>query len=65
MIIPLRCWSDNKPIGHLWEPYKERVSKGENRKKILDEFGVSRYCCRAMFLGHVDLLETAAEFKKF
>ena len=65
MIIPVRCWSDNKPIGHLWKPFKERVEKGEERKKVLDELGLSRYCCRAIFLGHVDLLDTAAEFKKF
>ncbi|MBI2664828.1 DNA-directed RNA polymerase subunit N [Candidatus Woesearchaeota archaeon] len=65
MIIPVRCWSDHNVIGHLWEEFVERVQKGEDRKKILDDFGLTRYCCRAMFLGHVDLLDTAAEFKKF
>ena len=64
MIIPIRCWSCGKPIGHLWDQFKERVAKGENRKKVLDELGVSRYCCRAIILGHVDLIDTAAEFKK-
>jgi DNA-directed RNA polymerase subunit N len=65
MIIPIRCWSCGKPIAHLWESYKERVEKGEERKKILDELGVERYCCRAMFLGQVDLIDIAAQFKKF
>jgi len=51
-------------IAHLWNSYKERVIKGENRKKILDELGLERYCCRSMFLGHVDLIDTIAEFKK-
>tara|TARA_Y100000310_G_C20687591_1_gene820077 strand:+ start:2076 stop:2201 length:126 start_codon:yes stop_codon:yes gene_type:complete len=41
------------------------MEKGEERKKVLDELGLERYCCRAIFLGHVDLLETASEFKKF
>lgn len=65
MIIPIRCWSCGKPIAHLWEKYKEKVEKGENRKKVLDDLGLERYCCRATFLGQVDLLDIAAQFKKF
>jgi DNA-directed RNA polymerase subunit N len=64
MIIPIRCFSCNKPVGHLWESYKERLNKGEERKKILDDLGLERYCCRALFLGHVDLLDTVMQFKK-
>ena len=65
MIIPIRCWSCGRPIGHLWEDFKARLEKGEDRKKVLDELGLERYCCRAVFLGHVDLIDTVAEFKKF
>lgn len=65
MIIPIRCWSCGKPIAHLWETYVERLNKGEERKKVLDELGLQRYCCRAIFLGHVDLIDIAAQFKKF
>ncbi len=64
MIIPIRCWSCGKPVAHLWEEYKERI-KTEERKKVLDELGLDRYCCRAMFLGQVDLIDVAARFKKF
>jgi len=65
MIIPIRCFSCGKPIAHLWEEYKKRVEKGEDRKKILDDLGLERYCCRAVFLGHADLLKEVAKFKKF
>ena len=65
MIIPVRCFSCGKPLGHLWAEYKERVAKGENVKEVLDSLGLERYCCRSMFLGHVDLIDTAAKFKKF
>ena len=65
MIIPIRCFSCGKPIAHLYEQYTERVNKGEERKKVLDELGLQRYCCRTMFLGHVDLIDTTAQFKKF
>ena len=64
MIIPIRCFSCGRPVAHLWENYKARVEKGENRKKVLDELGLERYCCRALFLGHVALLDTVAQFKK-
>lgn len=65
MIIPIRCFSCGKPIGHLWEDYKEKTFNGEEKKKVLDEMKMERYCCRAMFLGQVDLMETSAQFKKF
>jgi len=65
MIIPIRCFSCGKPIAHLWEEFKKRTEAGENSKNVLDELGLDRYCCRAIFLGHVDLLPLAAKFKKF
>lgn len=68
MIIPIRCFSCGKPVGHLWEEYVEKVTKAEketDKKRILDSLGLERYCCRALFLGHVELIDLAAEFKKF
>jgi len=41
-----------------------RVQKGESKKEVLDDLGMDRYCCRAMFLGQVDLIDTVAQFKK-
>ncbi|MEA2038001.1 MAG: DNA-directed RNA polymerase subunit N [Nanoarchaeota archaeon] len=64
MIIPVRCFSCGKPVGHLWEAFNERVNKGETKKEIMDDLGLKRYCCRALFLGHVDLIDIAAQFKK-
>ena len=65
MIIPVRCYSCGKPISQSWEEFKQRVAKGEERKKVLDDLGMDRYCCRALFMGHVDLINTIAKFKKF
>jgi DNA-directed RNA polymerase subunit N len=48
MIIPVRCFGCGKPLGHMWEEYKRRVESGEEPKKVLDELGVERYCCRAV-----------------
>ena len=61
MIIPIRCFSCGKPVGHNWEEFQEQA---EDPKKIMDKLGLERYCCRALFMGHVDLIDLAAEFKK-
>lgn len=66
MIIPVRCYSCGKPIAHLWEDFLAKTdNKKKNVKETLDELGLERYCCRAMFMGHVDLIDTVAQFKKF
>lgn len=64
MIIPIRCFSCGKPIGHLWEEFKKRVMDGENPKKVLDDLELERYCCRSVFLGQEDLIELVSKFKK-
>ncbi len=64
MIIPIRCWSCGKPIAQVWEAFKERTEKGEQKKEVLDDLGLDRYCCRALILGHIELIDTASQFKK-
>lgn len=64
MIIPVRCVGCGKPIGHLYEEYKKRVEAGEDAGKVLTELGLERYCCRAAFLGQVDMLPEVTKFKK-
>ncbi len=64
MIIPIRCFSCAKPVGHFWEEFQIRTEKGENTKKVLDSLGLERYCCRGLFLGHIDLMDIAGEFKR-
>lgn len=64
MIIPIRCVSCGKPVGHLWEEFKKRVEDGEERKEVMDSLGLERYCCKSLFMGHVDLLDEISRFKK-
>ena len=30
--------------------------------QALDEVGLERYCCRRMYIGHIDLLEDVATY---
>lgn len=64
MIIPIRCMSCGKPVAQLWEEYVERKGKGEDPKEVMDNLGLERYCCRALFIGHVDLIDIVSQFKK-
>ncbi|MFW6014183.1 MAG: DNA-directed RNA polymerase subunit N [Candidatus Nanoarchaeia archaeon] len=63
-MIPIRCYSCGKPIAHLWEEFKERA-KNEDSGELMTELGMDRFCCRQIFLGHVELTDTAGKFKKF
>jgi len=63
-MIPVRCFTCGKVIGHLWEEYKRRVDEeGEDSGKVMSEFGVERYCCRQVFLSNVDLIKEINQFK--
>ncbi|AFK50959.1 DNA-directed RNA polymerase subunit N [Thermogladius calderae 1633] len=64
MLFPVRCFTCGAPIGHLWEDYIRRVQAGEDPGKVLDELGVKRYCCRRMFLSHVDIVKQVLYFPK-
>ncbi len=57
MIIPVRCFTCGSVIGDKWEPFIERVSKGEDPKDVLDDLGVKRYCCRRMLLSHIEAID--------
>ncbi|MFC2142907.1 DNA-directed RNA polymerase subunit N [Candidatus Aenigmatarchaeota archaeon] len=61
-MIPIRCMTCGKPLAGLWEKFKERRTKGEDTKKILDSLGLDRYCCRALFLTHKDVFPETTKF---
>jgi len=62
MLIPVRCWSCGKVIAHVYEQYKEAIETGKDSDKALDDLGMERYCCRRMFVGHIDLVDEVAPF---
>jgi DNA-directed RNA polymerase subunit N len=63
MIIPVRCFSCGKVVGHLYDEFRKKVEAGENSRKVLDDLGLKRHCCRQLFLGHVDLIKEISQFK--
>lgn len=67
MIIPVRCVTCGHVLADKWEYYKAEVAKKIREKKdnsaeistkdILDHLDLHKYCCRRVFLGHVDLID--------
>ncbi|MFA5382782.1 MAG: DNA-directed RNA polymerase subunit N [Candidatus Micrarchaeia archaeon] len=63
MEFPVRCFTCGAPIGDSYLKYIEKLKEKKTPKEALDELGIKRYCCRRMFISHVDL-ETAKKYKK-
>lgn len=63
MQFPVRCLSCGKVISQHWEEYEERTGEGEDPGEVLDDLGIEKYCCRTMFIGHVDTIDEVAEHK--
>jgi DNA-directed RNA polymerase subunit N len=57
MIIPVRCFTCGKLVADHWEEFARRVKAGERPKQVLDDMGMTRYCCRRMFISQVDVID--------
>lgn len=63
MEFPVRCFTCGSVIGHLYDQYKT-AQKDKKAEVALDELGVSRYCCRRMFLTHVDMVASLLKYPR-
>ena len=62
MLIPVRCWSCGKVIAHKYQEYQNALAEGKDAGEVLDDLGFNLYCCRRMFVGHIDLIDEVAPF---
>lgn len=63
MQFPVRCLSCGKVIGDKWEEFQDRVEEGEDKGEVLDDLGVEKYCCRTVFLTHVESIDEVGEYQ--
>lgn len=61
---PIRCFSCGKLLGDKYEQFDTKVKQGEDPKKVLDDLGLKRYCCRSAILSSIDVMEEIGKFKK-
>jgi DNA-directed RNA polymerase subunit N len=62
LIIPVRCFSCGNLVGDKWEEFARRVKEGEEPRRVLDDLGMKRYCCRRMLISNVEVID---EFLKY
>lgn len=62
MEFPVRCFTCGAVIGDLYEEYKKLSPQGTD--KALDQLGITRYCCRRMFVSHVEMVEVINKYNK-
>ena len=64
MYFPIRCFTCGAVIADKYEEYAKRVKEGKNPAKVLEEMEIERYCCRRMFLSHVEVMDKIAKYRK-
>lgn len=61
---PVRCITCGKLLGDKFEEFERRIKEGDDPKRVLDDLGVKRYCCRTTMLTSVDATDEIAKFKR-
>ena len=64
MAFPVRCFTCNKVIGKYEEKYNKMVEDKIDSDQIFKTLNITRYCCRRMFLGHVDLITQLLKYSQ-
>jgi len=64
MFFPIRCFTCGSVIGNRYDEYAKQVKEGKNPAKVLESMGIARYCCRRMFLGHVEVIDKIVKYRK-
>jgi DNA-directed RNA polymerase subunit N len=64
MYFPIRCFTCGSVLADKYEDYAKKVKEGKDPAKALDELEVERYCCRRMFLSHVEVMDKIVKYRK-
>lgn len=62
MMVLVRCFSCGKVLADSYEEFQKRIEKGEKAGKILDELGITRYCCRRILMAQTDIIDDIMKY---
>ena len=62
VLVPVRCFTCGKLIADKYSDYQNGIKTGEDPKKVLDDLGMDRYCCRRMLLTTVETIQQIIPF---
>lgn len=59
MLIPVRCFTCNKIVGRksMWDTYCKLTKNNVDADEIFKKIGLRRYCCKRMYITHIDLID--------
>ena len=57
MSIPIRCFTCGKVIADKIGQYEEEIKSGKKASDVFKNINITRYCCKRMFLGNVDIVD--------
>lgn len=60
-MFPIRCFTCNKVLADKYGCYKA----SKDKKKTLKQLKINRFCCRRMFIAHVDAKPLISEEKLY
>ena len=63
MQFPVRCPTCGKVISDKYEEFEERTNDEEDAGEVLDDLGVEKYCCRTLFLTHVESIDEVGKYQ--
>jgi len=60
MLMPVRCYTCNRVLGHMWKEYKLQRDAGQDAAEIFDFLGIppKSYCCKRMLISHIETIDT-------
>lgn len=61
-MLPVRCFSCNKVLGHLDHVFKEYRQKNDDLAPFFETYSIRKYCCRKIFLTNVNIYDFCADF---
>ena len=62
MIFPIRCFTCNKIISDKWNEYNIIIESGKTPDTAFKSLNIRLYCCKRMFLGHVELIDKIVKY---
>lgn len=57
MLLPVRCFSCHKVIGHTWALYQKLLASGLTPNQAFIKINIRRYCCKRMLLSHIPIID--------
>ena len=64
-MMPVRCFTCGAVVADKQAKYEEAIKKGEKPAAVMDKLGVKRYCCRRMFVSHINVLGDMIKYGRF